>query len=151
MHVRKLRVQFHEDCLMNMFMATLEGKAKQWYENLPFASLYSLQDFHTTFYEHYKESYSSLFLVQNWCDHFENFIQNLEKFYGDEEFMDEEILEALYENPFHHQQEMVSSLLDENETEQDFNDDNHIPIPEFDESLQQSCQLLCDQERHQDS
>jgi len=39
MHVRKLNVQFHEDFLMNMFMVTLEGKAKQWYENLPFASL----------------------------------------------------------------------------------------------------------------
>ena len=28
MHVRKLRVQFHEDCLMQIFMATLEGKTK---------------------------------------------------------------------------------------------------------------------------
>jgi len=41
MHVCKIRVQFHEDCLMKMSMATLEGKTKQWYENLPFASLYS--------------------------------------------------------------------------------------------------------------
>jgi len=105
--------------------------------------------FITTFYEHYKESYSSLLLVQNCCDHFENFIQNLEKIYGDEEFMDEEILESLYENSFDHQQEIVASLLDENETKQDFNDDNRIPIPEVHESLQLSCQLLCDQERDQ--
>ena len=28
MHVRKLKVQFHEDCLMQMFMVTLEGKEK---------------------------------------------------------------------------------------------------------------------------
>ena len=46
---------------------------------------------------------------------------------------------------------MVTFLLDENETEQDFNDDNHIPIREFDESLQHYCQLLCDQDRDQHS
>jgi hypothetical protein len=27
MHVHKLNIRFHEDCLMKMFMATLEGKA----------------------------------------------------------------------------------------------------------------------------
>jgi hypothetical protein len=40
---------------MKMFMVTLEGKGKQWYENLPFASLYSLQDFHTIFFEIIKD------------------------------------------------------------------------------------------------
>jgi hypothetical protein len=60
--------------------------------------------------------------------------------------MDEEILEALYENPFQHQEEMVVSLLDENETEQDFNDDIHVPSPENDEDLHQPCQSSCDQE-----
>jgi hypothetical protein len=28
MHTHKLKVKFHEDCLMKMFMATLEGKGK---------------------------------------------------------------------------------------------------------------------------
>jgi hypothetical protein len=139
MHVPKLGVELHEGFLMKTFMETFEGKAGSWYEKLPAPSLYSLKDFHIVFFENYKGSYPSLLLVQNCCDHFENFIQNLEKFYGDEEFMDEEILEALYENPFHHQQEMVSSLLDENETKQDFNDDSHIHIHEFVESLQHSC------------
>jgi hypothetical protein len=77
MHVRKLRVQFHEDCLMKMFMVTLEGKARSWYEGFPPGCLYSLKYFHLIFFEKYKETYMSLSLVQNCCDHFENFIQNL--------------------------------------------------------------------------
>ena len=28
MHVRKLKIRFHEDCLMKMFMASLGGKAR---------------------------------------------------------------------------------------------------------------------------
>jgi hypothetical protein len=149
MHVRKLRVQFHEDCLMKMFMATLEGKEKQWYENLPSASLYSLKDFHTTFFEKYKESYSSLLLVKHCCEHFENFIEHLENAYEDDEFMDEEILEAIYENPFQHQehklehncyedevdlQQTLSSPLKEDEVDYDSNDEGYVSSPEFDES-----------------
>jgi hypothetical protein len=45
MHSRKLKVKWHEYCLMKMFMATLHGNARSWYENLPSASLYSLQGF----------------------------------------------------------------------------------------------------------
>jgi len=78
MHVRKLRVQFHEDCLMKMFMATLEGKARSWYEKLLAASLYSLKDFHTVFFENCRKSYPSLLLVQNCFKHFGSFNQYLE-------------------------------------------------------------------------
>ena len=35
MHIHKLRVELHEDSLMKMFMATLEGDARSWYEGLP--------------------------------------------------------------------------------------------------------------------
>ena len=52
-------------------------------------------------------------LVKNSCDQFGVFIQNLEDSYDDNEFMDEEILEALHENPFHHQKEQVFSLMEE--------------------------------------
>lgn len=41
------------------------------------------------------ESHPSLPLIEDCCENFEVFIQNLENSYGDEEFMDEEILEAL--------------------------------------------------------
>lgn len=74
-------------------------------------------------------------LVENCSDHFEDFIQNMENSYGDEEFMDEQILEALYENPFHHQDEMVTSLLLENEVDQHPNLDNYDSSPEFEENL----------------
>jgi len=100
MHVHKLKVKFHEDFLMKMFMETLEGKERSWYEKLPPARISSLKYFHTVFFEHFKESYSSLMLVQNCYDHFENFIQHLENIYGDEEFMDNENIEFFHENHF---------------------------------------------------
>ena len=44
-HIHKLRIKLNEDCLMKMFMATLEGKARSWYEGLKPGSLFSLKDF----------------------------------------------------------------------------------------------------------
>ena len=105
MHFHKLKVEWHEDCLMKMFMVTFEKKARSWYEQLLVSSLYS-KDFHTVFFKNYKESFPSLLLVQNCCDHFENFIQYLEFFYEDDAFMDDEIIEAFYENPFQSQEEI---------------------------------------------
>ena len=94
MHIYKLGVEFKEDFLMKMFMVTLEGKARSWYEILPVASLYSLEYFHSTFYENYKESHLSLSLFEN-CFQvvFENLMQHMEDDYGDEELMDEEMKE----------------------------------------------------------
>ena len=99
-HVHKLNIDFPEDCLMKMFMATLEDEARSWYESLPPASIYCLKDFHTVFSERYKESHPSLTLVQNCCSHAHSFMEDLENFYGDNELMDGEIMEALYEKPF---------------------------------------------------
>jgi hypothetical protein len=109
MHVHKLKVKFHEYCLMKMFMATLEGKARSWYEKLPAASLYSLKDFHTIFFENYRKYYPSLLLVQNCCEHFESFIQFMEDVYDDDVFMDDEIIESLHKNHFHHQVKNVET------------------------------------------
>jgi len=52
-HVCRLRVEFPKDCLMKMFMATLEDKARVWYEGLPLGRLCSLKDFHRIFFGHY--------------------------------------------------------------------------------------------------
>ena len=52
MHIHKLGVKLHADSLMKMFMATLEGHARSWYEGLPLESLFSLTDFHIVFHEH---------------------------------------------------------------------------------------------------
>jgi hypothetical protein len=42
----------HEDVLMNMFMFSLAGDARQWYHSLPPASISSLGKFHATFNRH---------------------------------------------------------------------------------------------------
>lgn len=44
-HIRKLKVDFLEDFLMKIFMATLEGEARSWYESFPPACIYYLKDF----------------------------------------------------------------------------------------------------------
>ena len=92
MHACKLGMELNEDSLMKMFMVSLEGNEWSWYEGLPSESLYSLQDFHTTFHENFKEQYPSLLLVQDCCMHVKGFIEYLENMYGDDEFMYEEIL-----------------------------------------------------------
>ena len=91
----------------------------------------------------YKDCHPSLLLVKDCCKHSVSFIRYLENFYEDEEFMDEEILEALHENTFHqqeHQEERIISPLDENETQQEFTYENYDTSSEFEENLQQVCQ-----------
>jgi hypothetical protein len=97
LHIRKLGVKFPEDCLMKMFMATLEDKARSWYEGFPSASLCSLKYFHAVFYEHFKEFCLPLPWAEKCCAYFEDFFQYLVNMYGDEENTDDEIKEALYE------------------------------------------------------
>ena len=77
MHIHKLGVELHEDSLMKMFMVTLEGKAWSWYERLPSEILYSLANFYSVFYEHFKEHYPSLLLVRGYCMHVKSFVEDL--------------------------------------------------------------------------
>ena len=84
MYIHKLGVEFHEDSLIKMFMASLEGNVQSRYERFPSGSLYSLEDFHTICHEHFKEQYPSLFLVEYCCMHVKGFIQNFENVYGDD-------------------------------------------------------------------
>ena len=62
-HIHKLGVGWHEDSLMRIFMISLEGDARSWYEMLPPGSLSSLKYFHTTFHEHFKYEHPSLLLL----------------------------------------------------------------------------------------
>ena len=77
----------HEDYLMKMFMASLEGNARSWYERFPSDSLYSLKYFHTVFHEHFTDQYPSLLLVQDCCMHVKGFIEILENMYGYDQFI----------------------------------------------------------------
>ena len=138
MHVRSLKVHFPEDCLMRIFMTTLEGKAWSWYKSLENGSLYSLADFHDVFYDMYKECHPSLLLVKDCCKHSTSFIQYLEDCYDDDEFMDEEILEALHNNAFQHQEESITSHEMQHEDQQGFTYENHITSSEIDVEMQQT-------------
>ena len=99
MHICKLGVELHDYSLMKMFMVSLEGNVRSWYDGLPSGSLCSLTDFHIVFHEHFKDQYPSLLLVQYCCMHVKGFIEDLENMYGNDEFMDEELLQILHDNP----------------------------------------------------
>jgi hypothetical protein len=53
----------HEDVLMKMFMFSLAGDAREWYQSLPPASISSLGEFHAAFNRHCQRYYSSEFIV----------------------------------------------------------------------------------------
>ena len=159
MHIHKLGVKLHDDSLMKIFMVSLEGAARSWYERLPSEILCSLTNFHIVFHEHFKGQYPSLLLVQDYCMHVKGVIENLENMYGDDEFMDEDILEILYENPFQKKeiqnscldiqenyQQLIISSLTERDTSQNYDSTNYISFLQIDDNLQQTCQSLCDQE-----
>jgi hypothetical protein len=116
MHICKLGVEFHEDCLMKMFMATLEGRERLWYEGLKPGSLYSLKYFHITFFKHYGKSNSSSLVFEDCCEFCEHFIKYLENVFGNEECMNDEIIEALSE--YSAQQQIVAPPLVEGEVDQ---------------------------------
>jgi hypothetical protein len=137
MHICKLGVEFHEDCLMKMFMATLEGRARLWYEGLKPGNLYSLKDFHITFFKHYGESKLSSLVFEDCCEFCEHFIKYLENLFGNEECMNDEIIEALYE--YSSQQQIVAPLV-EGEVDQEIVVGSHFPSPELDEDIQQDFQ-----------
>ena len=67
-HVCRLRVELPEDCLIKMFMVTLEDKARLWYEGLKSGSLCSLKYFHRIFFEHYGKSHPLSSLFQDCCN-----------------------------------------------------------------------------------
>ena len=74
-HIHRLGLKFPEDCLMKMFMASLEDDARLWYEGLPAASIYSLKDFHIIFCKNYKQYYPALWLIESFCGRFEDLFQ----------------------------------------------------------------------------
>ena len=110
MYVCSLKVHFPKHCLMKMFMTTLEGKACSGYKSLENGAMYSLANFHDEFYEMYKECHPSLLPLKDCCKHYLSLIQYLEDCYDDDEFMHEEILEALHNNAFQYQEERITVI-----------------------------------------
>ena len=87
------------------------------------------------------------------------FIENVEDEGGDDQYLDEEVLEILHEysgqkerqSNFHDIQEnsqlSVLSSLAEVDIDQSFVSTIYIFLPETDDDLQHSCHSMCDQER----
>ena len=96
-HIHKLGVGWNEDSLMRIFMISLEGDARSWYEGLPAGSLSSLKYFHTMFHEHFRDQYPSLLLIQDCSMHDKEFIENLKDIGDDDQYMDDKVLEILHE------------------------------------------------------
>ena len=55
--------------------------------------------------------------MQNCCEHISNFIEDLENFYGDNELMDGEIMEALYEILFQQHTEILEDTYQDQQVE----------------------------------
>ena len=111
------------------------------------------------FIERYKDSYPSLNLVQDCCKHAYSFIESLEKFYEDDNFMDGEIMEALYENPFQQHKENLEDTcpddqdvlqknqdqqVEDNIAENDERENDISDLPTKDSSMQVSPVLIVD-------
>ena len=96
---------------MKIFMLTLEGKSREWYEGLKPGSLFSLKDIHKEFCEHYKKKFPYLSLAENCCDQYQDIIQYLID--SDEDLGNlhpEDILAAIHE---FHSQDNYHDNLDE--------------------------------------
>jgi basic membrane lipoprotein Med (substrate-binding protein (PBP1-ABC) superfamily) len=64
--------------------------------------------------------------------------------------MDDELLDALNENPFHHHEKIMDSTPNNNEIEQNPNDDNYLTSSEIDDNLQQFSHSFSKQEIYED-
>ena len=120
-HSSRLKGDWHEDCLMKIFMVTLKGKAREWYEALKPASLFSLKDFHKVFYKHYKVYFPSLSLAEDII----HYLKNIDEYFGNWFPKDllEEIQKFHFQVKFHNNQEE----LKKDEIDQDMNQDPQNP------------------------
>jgi hypothetical protein len=60
----------HEDVLLNMFMFSLVGDAREWYHSFPPASISSLEQFCTSFNKHCQRYYSSKLIFHYCCEEY---------------------------------------------------------------------------------
>ena len=91
-------------------MISLEGNARSWYEGLPTWSLCSLKGFHKAFHKYFKYQYPSLLLLQDCCTHDREFIENVKDECGDDQYLDEEVVEILHE--YSYQKEIQANFHD---------------------------------------
>jgi hypothetical protein len=72
-------------------------------------------------------------VFEDCCEFCEHFIKYLKNVFGDEECMNYEIIEALYE--YSSQQQIISPPLVEGGANQEIVVESHFPSPELDEDI----------------
>lgn len=97
LHILSIGIGYLEDCLMKMFMLTLEEMARFWYEDRPPASISSIKDFYLMLCKRFGKHHLSLELIEALCGDLESLISYLGMGIDGEELMDCEIKEALAE------------------------------------------------------
>jgi hypothetical protein len=84
----------HEDVLMKMFMFSLEGDARKWYQSLPPANISSLEQFHAAFNMHCQKFYSSELIFHSCCEEYKYYVQDIvdsyESYENDEDALGKE-------------------------------------------------------------
>ena len=131
-HIHRLGLKLPEDCLMKMFMASLEDDARLWYEGLPAASIYSLKDFHMIFCKNYKQHHPALLLIESFCGRFEDLFQLMGIDIDDPDIMNDQFEEALLELSLHYNERSTISC----EEEEVFKSIHSLPLTEINESIQ---------------
>ena len=98
LHIHRLRIDFPEDCLMKMFMITLEENVGLWCETRPCSSISSIKDFYLAFCKRYKRDYPTLELIEDSYGNFESLKLCLGFEVVDEDLRNDEIKEAPLES-----------------------------------------------------
>ena len=74
-------------------------------------------------------------MFEDWCEFCEHFIKYLENVFGDEECMNDDIIESIYE--YSAPKQIVTPTLVEDEVDQEIVAKSHFPSPKLDEDIQQ--------------
>ena len=131
-HIHRLGLKFPEDCLMKMFMASLDDDAKLWYEGIPTSIIYSLKYFHIIFFNNYKQHHPALLLIESFCGKFGDLFQFMGIDINDPDIMIDEIEEALFELPLHYNGRLAVSC----EEEEVFKSTYFPPLTKINENIQ---------------
>jgi len=79
---------------MNLFMFSLNGYDRDWYQYLECSSVSSLEEFHAGFNNHFQKFYSTDFIYHSCCEEYKDCVQEIVISYegceNEEDALDEE-------------------------------------------------------------
>ena len=77
LHILGLGIDYPKDCLMKMFMITLEEMARFWYEERPPTSISSIKYFYLVFFKRHGKHHLSPELIETLCGDFKSLMFHL--------------------------------------------------------------------------